>query len=194
MEHKAARAILVQAWRHESRTPPTLAELQATQAIARVETYYGQWWKGAGVGSHNWGGVRCSKRTNNGTMIGAGACGVDCFEVRVRGRAPMCYQRYPDDVAGARALIRAVHMNKPRVAEAMRAGSADLVVEALRKAGYKTRPDYAAKLVDACKSIAEAFGERCALKRTKSSTAKKIAKGAGVVATVAGIAAWALGE
>jgi hypothetical protein len=59
--HRAARPIVAAALKGLLGREPTLAELQYGQAIAWLETNYGRGWKGAMVGSNNWGAVQCAK-------------------------------------------------------------------------------------------------------------------------------------
>lgn len=54
-----ARNIIIKAFPKVMGREPTEAEIQTVQAVARLETYYGRGWKGAGVGSNNWGAIQC---------------------------------------------------------------------------------------------------------------------------------------
>lgn len=211
--HGEAREVLVRAWRAEFTKPPSLAELQATQAIARLETYYGQWWDGPGADSHNWGRIICP------SSVVASPCppgtSSRCFFGHAQAdleRVPVCYTRYPDDIEGARALLRALYVGKPSVVTAVNARDADAVAIALRKNRYFVGADYPYRLVEACKQIAKDIGEECTFKTAQpppfrwkglpepsfpKRVAKAAATGGGLLAVGVGIAigvAWLVDE
>ena len=58
-QHKMARAAFELAISRYKRKQPSRAAMQYAQADALLETSYGLGWKGAMVGSHNWGAVQC---------------------------------------------------------------------------------------------------------------------------------------
>jgi len=58
--HAQAAPIIAEAVKAILGRKGTAAERQYTQAIAFLETAYGRGWKGAMVGSNNWGAVQCA--------------------------------------------------------------------------------------------------------------------------------------
>lgn len=54
-----AREIIIKAFPKVMGRQPTEGEIQAVQAVARLETGYGNGWKEAGRGSNNWGAIQC---------------------------------------------------------------------------------------------------------------------------------------
>lgn len=58
-EHKAQRPMMIAGFTKALGRAPNLAELQYGQAIAYLETEYGNGWKGPMVGSNNYGAVQC---------------------------------------------------------------------------------------------------------------------------------------
>lgn len=154
MPDTEARAILEEAFASRGQTP-TLAELQAAQAVARFEGGYGGGWKDDGIGSHNWGAIQCGHTA---------PCEPGCFEYGdshadgsgYRG----CFRIYDSDVAGAAALLHELY-RRADVPEAMVAGDATRVAEAMRATGYFEAPasSYAAAVEAHAGAIAEALGE-----------------------------------
>lgn len=59
--HRQARQTVRDAFKELYGREPTLEELQYAQAVAWLESSYGQGWKGDMVGSNNWGAVQCAK-------------------------------------------------------------------------------------------------------------------------------------
>ncbi|EYF07055.1 hypothetical protein [Chondromyces apiculatus] len=58
--HKSERQVMRDAAAAILKRPPTLAEILYLHAIADLESSYGRGWKGAMVGSNNYGAVQCS--------------------------------------------------------------------------------------------------------------------------------------
>jgi len=129
-----ARSILEQAFALRGMPAVSLAELQTAQAIARFEGGYGDGWVGEGVGSHNWGAIQCGHYA---------PCEPGCFQngdshadgAKYQG----CFRIYPDDLAGAGALLHQLY-RRQGVPEAMAAGDATAVAEAMRATGYFEAP------------------------------------------------------
>jgi hypothetical protein len=57
-----ARPIVLRALVEELGRDPYAAEVYAVSCVARLETVYGSAWKGAGVGSNNWGAYQAGKQ------------------------------------------------------------------------------------------------------------------------------------
>ena len=143
ISHDEARRIL-----REAAPDATDAELDAVQGVAWIETQYGQGWKSAGVGSHNWGAIVCTRESQN------------CFEHKdsnPEGSYIARFRIYESDLEGARDVAREV-LRRMGVKEAAKAGSAYGVAEAMYHTGYYqgTSPDpetnisrYSKRLVEA---------------------------------------------
>lgn len=84
--HRAARQIVMEAGEEVLGRPLTMAELQYVQAVAFLETGYGNGWKKGMVGSNNWGAVHCSKREEGLDRflgVSAGSFGINIGTTRV---------------------------------------------------------------------------------------------------------------
>ena len=159
-----AREVVLDAWaaQHPG-LEPTLAEIQAIQAVGRFEGSYGLATRPAAwVGSHNWGAVQC----------GHGApCGDHCFETQdshADGTVyRWCYKRYPSAVDGAADVVRLLTDKRPTVWAAMRAGSADDIAGQMRETGYHETPapKYAERISANARELAEALGEPWVVRR-----------------------------
>jgi hypothetical protein len=103
---------MAQAFRNVMGREATPTELQYAQAVAWLETNYGQGWKGAMVGSNNWGAVQCGK-TATGTCIQYQDSRADGTKYSVGFRA------YPSAVAGAEDVVRHVFQKRPKTASAL---------------------------------------------------------------------------
>lgn len=134
---------------------PTLGEVQAVQAIARFEGGYGENWKGAGFGSHNWGAVQCRR---------AAPCPEGCFQQGDSDHAgrgyQACFRRYESAVAGAADFLMEIY-RRAGVPEALRTGDARAIAHKMRAALYFTAPveDYATAMEKNARDIAKILDE-----------------------------------
>lgn len=112
--HVAARGVLTQAFQNVMGRAPTLAEIQYAHAVAWLETNYGNGWKGAMIGSNNWGAVQCSA-SNQG--------GANCIPYQDSQSSGQTYaisfMKYPDPVSGAEDVIRHIFKLRPITAESL---------------------------------------------------------------------------
>jgi len=155
LSDQQARAILVAAYRKRGVERPTLAEVQAVQAIARFEGGYGRRWDGAGIEHNNWGAVQCLRKA---------PCPDGCFQytdsdhrgVNYQG----CFRRYQSPVDGAADLIMELY-RRDQVPEALQTGDARAIAHRMKAARYFTAAveDYARAMEMNAKDIAEAVGE-----------------------------------
>ena len=153
LSHEQARAILRQA-----APDATELELDAVQGVAWVETNYGQGWKGAGVGSHNWGAIVCTRPTQ------------DCFEHKdsnPEGSYIARFRRYSSDLEGAKDVAREV-LRRSGVKEAAASRDAYGIAKAMYETGYYSgiSPDpetnilrYARRLTDANELFGGSLGK-----------------------------------
>lgn len=111
LSHQDMRAALRDAFRNVIGREATLSELQCLQAIASLESGYGQYWKPPGNGSFNLGATQAGSGWNGAT-----------FEYRDTTPQPdgssksyvTKFRKYPSLVAGAEDLVRAVYVNAGR--------------------------------------------------------------------------------
>lgn len=152
-----ARGVLVSVW--PTARPgeiPTTAELQAVQAVGRLEGFYGMATKPAGwAGSNNWGAIQCHNRP---------PCGADCFEAGdndEHGNAyRACFRRYASPEAGALDLLHEL-MRRAGVPAALKTGNATAIAGAMRATGYfaLAADAYAARIAGAAGAIASSLKE-----------------------------------
>lgn len=112
--HRQARGVISQAFENVLGRKGTPAELQYAQAVAWLETNYGQSWKGAMAGSNNWGAVQCplkSTGTENCTLHQDSHPDGTTYQIG--------FKRYDSPVAGAEDVVRHVLKNRPRTSEAL---------------------------------------------------------------------------
>lgn len=115
--HKAARPVVVEALTRLLGRAPTLAEIQYGQAIGWHEGRYGRGWKGAMVGSNNWGAVQCAKNsTADCTPYEDSYADGTKYEVSFR--------RYATPTEGAQDMLRHVFIRRPNTARALSDGDA----------------------------------------------------------------------
>lgn len=116
--HREARGIMTQAFKNVMGRAPTPTELQYAQSVAWLESNYGRGWKGAMVGSNNWGAVQCALKS-------AGQPG--CILHKDSHPDGTVYQigfkSYPSPVAGAEDVVRHVFKHRPRTAESLTAAN-----------------------------------------------------------------------
>ncbi len=96
-----ARSLIAKSLTRELGREPCPAELQAIQAVARHETWYGRGWKQAGVGSNNWGAITAPKCEPEWSFH-HGDSAPD------RGKYQACFRRYASPSDGADALVRTI--------------------------------------------------------------------------------------
>ncbi len=160
MPDSQARAVLREAFALRS-IAPTLSELQGVQAVTRFEGGYGGGWKGAGVGSNNWGAVQCGHYA---------PCAAGCFEYgdthadgkKYRG----CFRIYASPAEGAADVVRELY-RRDGVPEGLRAGDATRIAERMRATGYFEAPaDRYAKAIEThAAEIAGNLGETLRVRR-----------------------------
>jgi hypothetical protein len=164
----AARKLVMQAWALERRQSPTLAAVQAVQAVARLETCYSTSWKVPGV--NNWGAITCARVAD-----AQGDCGPSCFrsgDHDAQGRpVRRCFRRYATPLDGARGLIREMLVRRPRVDAVVNAGDVHAISQAMHDTRYFEAPvsKYAAAMLEHAAWIAKALGEPMMLRSSGSS-------------------------
>ena len=143
--HAWARGIVKEAFVKALGRKPSEREIQAVQAIAFLETKYGQAWSGAMKGSKNWGAVQASK-----PKIGEGGSYVCPIGTAPHGDSDpnigkyvTCFRVYETDVDGAADLIKVMFGRKPAatrrgptIAQALKSGNIDKVSAAMWVNGY----------------------------------------------------------
>jgi len=121
VSHARARALLAAASPGQQRST-----YQGIQAVALLESHYGQAWAGDGLGSNNWGAVH--------SACGAGSFLAEDSHPRT-GRYDQCFRRYDSPAAGAASLTRLV-MRAPGSVAALEAGDLHAFASALYQAGF----------------------------------------------------------
>jgi hypothetical protein len=165
MSDNEARGVLIEAFELKG-IRPTLAELQAVQAIARFEGGYGGGWRGAGVGSNNWGAIQCGHYA---------PCKAGCFQnvdTHASGEAYQgCFRIYATPAEGAAGLIHELY-RREGVPEAMRAGDATRIADRMRATGYFEAPatKYALAIENNAADIARSLQEGVQVRRGGVST------------------------
>jgi len=131
--HAGAAPIMREAARAELGRDPSDFELAYLLAVAFLETSYGRGWKGAMVGSNNWGAVQCGKAAQN-------APGCIPYEDSYSDgtKYAINFRSYPSAVDGARDVVKHVITNRPKTAEALRrrGGTAFDASYAMRREHY----------------------------------------------------------
>jgi hypothetical protein len=153
-----ARQLVMEAWSMERRQSPTLAAVQAVQAVARLETGYSTTWKTPGV--HNWGAITCNR-----VATAEGDCGPNCFLSRdhdAQGRVvKRCFRRYAKPLDGVRALLREMLVRRPAVDAVVNAGDVLAIAQAMHDTRYFEAPvpKYAHAMLEHAGWIARTLGE-----------------------------------
>lgn len=174
LTHVTARPVLLDAFKREGIASPTLAELQATQAIGWLECRYG-----SARATNNWGCVQCKNPI---------ACDVACEQCTPPPRdgcAPLTdhyakgppkfgaaycgyYRTYPTPVDGAASLVHELY-RRPAVAPLMPTGDATAIANAMKYGEphyFDAEPGGYAKTMEAVASdIAKALGEPWVVRR-----------------------------
>lgn len=109
-----ARAVMLDAWRAEHGREPSAAELLYSLGVAKLETSWGRGWKGAMVGSNNWGAVQCGKGVDQSTCIEYEDSHSDGTKYKVG------FRSYPTPVEGARDVVRHLTRHRPLTWAVMR--------------------------------------------------------------------------
>lgn len=110
--HGWARNVIIAAFQKVMGRQPTEGEIQATQAVAHLESYYGRGWKGEGQGSNNWGAIQCVGTCNDSNS----------FEYKdsnpqqdgTQKWYTTRFRKYPTPEAGAADLIKTLFLNKTK--------------------------------------------------------------------------------
>ena len=173
-----AKPIYVDAWRAEYGVDPTPTETHAVLAVARLESGYGEGWKGLMVGSHNQGAIQCLTRPDKNQppeLACPPGCALNADSHASGEMYNACFKTYPSDFEGARDLIR--RLNVSGIKEALATGDAVLIATRMRKSRYyeekclPTDPGglqcgdeprilrYAAKIARNAKELAAKLGE-----------------------------------
>lgn len=111
MNHSQARTIIIGAFTQVIGREPTRPEAQCVQAIGALETQYGAGWRGAGVGSRNWGAIQCGASWPGDRFLYSDTHpNDDGTSTTYRAH----FRKYPTDEDGAADLVRVVYCNKGR--------------------------------------------------------------------------------
>lgn len=128
--HRTARNILIQAFIDEFGRNPTLPEIQAVQAVASLESDYGQGWGEQGAGSNNWGAIQGGRPpcdANEFTYTDSHPDG---------SRYEACFRVYGSPEEGARALIRTVFKRNPSPLPSASRGNLSGFSTSMYESGY----------------------------------------------------------
>lgn len=122
-----ARGVLRRVW-PASTLPASPTALQAAQAVARGETYYGRGWKNACTGSRNWGALQSTD--------GTGCAATDTHPTASGASVPYAarFRVYDTDDAGAADFLRV--LLRGGVSAALAAGDAQAIAAAMHANGY----------------------------------------------------------
>lgn len=175
-DHAGARAVVAQAFRNVTGREASQTELQAIQAIAHMETGYGQFSPFAG--SHNWGAVQAlGTYGKDPSEMGPDVLPWHDTHPNPDGTSTtysVGFRKYPDDVAGASDTVRELTIRRPKTFQALGTGDADLIAAAMRLEKYyegkgATEADrvanYAKAISSRAKQIAAGLGEPILLSR-----------------------------
>jgi hypothetical protein len=173
LNHRDARILLSEAFRRRFEREPTRPEAQCLQAVALIETNYGQGWKPPGNGSNNFGAIQAGTSWTGATFqytdTRPNADGTSTPYVTK-------FRKYPSPIAGAEDLVRVVYQVQPRgrmsreitVLPAATSGDSRKFSRALYETGYyegfgPTPEDrinnHHRQIERALKTIAKALGE-----------------------------------
>ncbi len=108
--HSENRMAVIQGFEHAFKHAPALPVAQLLHAVGQIETSCGMGWKGAGVGSNNWGAIQ------KGSWRG------ETFEYTDTHPNPdgtstkykIAFRKYPSRMAGAADLARVVYKVRKR--------------------------------------------------------------------------------
>ena len=128
LSHSEARATLVEAF-GARRVAPSAHALQAVQAIAHLESFYG-------ASRNNWGSIQCRNAIP--------PCPPECSELTDKDANgdpyQACYRVYPSPLDGASDLVRLLY-SRPLIRAALEGEkSAGEIAQAMRQSGYFEAP------------------------------------------------------
>lgn len=119
LNHNAAREAVNQGFAATFGRPPTLPERQCVQAVGMLESAYGTAWKGAGVGSNNWGAIQYRTPSQLGLTAPYPPISPDGMGFLYTDTSPQSdgtsrpysvyFRRYTTPTKGARDLVRVVY-------------------------------------------------------------------------------------
>ncbi len=165
--HRWARPFVIEALELENIDPTPVTVVLAVQAVGDLETAYATSWRGAGVGSRNWGAVQRGRPPCDPTksfLYQDSSPNPDGTSTKYE----ICFRKYATDADGARGLVHEVYTRRPRVLSTAQRGSlADASVELWRARFYegfgRTIADrighHYARLFSCASSIAHACGD-----------------------------------
>ena len=108
---------------------PSLAAVQAAQAVALLETHYGQAWKPPGEGSNNWGATQVGAQSDR-----------PCFSYTDHhsdGQAyQACFGIYGSAEEGIEAYLRVMFRDRAGMAAATASGEISNVAATMKRSGY----------------------------------------------------------
>lgn len=109
--HNDMRIALREAFARVQGREATIPELQCLQAVASLESGYGQYWKPPGDGSFNLGAIQAGSSWSGETFVYTDTHpNPDGTSTPYR----VAFRKYPSLVAGAEDLVRVVYRNKGR--------------------------------------------------------------------------------
>ncbi len=125
LNEKWAREIIVTAFKDVMGREPTQAEAQGAQAVARLESSYGQGWRAAGAGSNNWGAVQTRDNSAPGFQYQDSYTNNRGEVVKYNVR----FKSYPTPVEGAKDVIKHLfksNRKQQKLTPQNRAGGGDI--------------------------------------------------------------------
>lgn len=178
LSHSQARDVLELAFEARG-IKPSARELQAVQAIAHLESFYGS-------KANNWGSIQ----SNQSPPCGPNA--IELTDTHADGTPyQWCYRAYPTPQAGAEDLLAQLYRRKG-VPQALKDGTGLEVAQAMRATGYFEAPAdrYGKGITDRARLISEALKEPFLL--GNAPPAKVSSSRAGVGVAVVGVLALGL--
>lgn len=184
-----ARGIMIQAWKDLYGREPTLAERQLSQAVGRLETYYGR--AGQFKGSHNWGAVQHS-RPKDGQCPPGSFLGRDSMDGTKKTEYAICERSYGSDLEGATHMLK-ILSRTPQEKEALQSGSAGALARAMKAAGYYgiSAANYQKAIFNNAKDIAKNCGENLAVSWDGSTSSSSETSSGSTALVVLAVAAGA---
>lgn len=179
-----ARQAVIDGWaKAKPGYQPSLAELQAVQAVSRLESGYGSWGNhpkcgNNGVGSNNWGSTQYPKLPKDGNCPeGTFLC--EDYDAVHDHHYKVCFYKYATPADGAASVVRNMTApQRPKTGEAIKTGDAVAISTAMYDEKYyggfgKTREEriegHVKALTGAAQKIAAALGEPVVIVRGGSS-------------------------
>lgn len=191
---KWARQAVIDGWaKAHPGYAPSLAELQAVQAVSRLESGYGSWGNhpkcgNNGVGSNNWGSTQYPKLPKDGGCPdGTFLC--EDYDAKHDHHYKVCFYKYATPADGAASVVR--NMTAPvrkKTGEAIKTGDAEAISTAMYYEHYyggfgKTDAEriegHVKALTGAAQKIATALGEPLAVVRGGTSQGGSSSDGEG---------------